>query len=116
VRKHAHATQVWVKVKQAPQWSVEVCDDGCGFAAEEHAGNQTHVGLRIMHERAERVGATVTVTSARGAGTRVVLTLPEPRRLAAFARQPCPPLPHSNPRASLRACSWWTTTRCFAVG
>ncbi|WEY40654.1 type IV pili methyl-accepting chemotaxis transducer N-terminal domain-containing protein [Paraburkholderia sp. SUR17] len=83
VRKHAHATQVWVKVKQAPQWSVEVCDDGCGFAAEEHAGNQTHVGLRIMHERAERVGATVTVTSARGAGTRVVLTLPEPRRLAA---------------------------------
>lgn len=83
VRKHARAREVWVDVQQAPQWRVEVRDDGCGFATEAAARDQTHVGLRIMHERAERIGAGVEIASVPGSGTCIVLTLPQHRRLAA---------------------------------
>jgi two-component system nitrate/nitrite sensor histidine kinase NarX len=83
VRKHAQARAVWVEVQQAPQWRVEVRDDGIGFSDERAAPDQTHVGLRIMRERAERIGATVEVSSVPGSGTSVVLSLPERQRLAA---------------------------------
>ena len=83
VRKHAGAHEVWVEVRQAPAWRVEVRDDGSGFEWDDRADDETHVGLRIMRERAERIGATVEVASVRGEGTRVVLQLPPPQRLAA---------------------------------
>jgi two-component system nitrate/nitrite sensor histidine kinase NarX len=81
VRKHSGATEVWVEVQQAAPWRVEVRDNGCGFDGDA-AGDETHVGLRIMRERAQRVGATVEVSSTRAAGTSIALTLPE-RQLAA---------------------------------
>lgn len=74
VRKHAGASQVWVRLQQGPRWQVEVRDDGSGFTAG--LADETHVGLRIMRERAARIGALVAVHSAPGAGTRVLLTLP----------------------------------------
>jgi two-component system, NarL family, nitrate/nitrite sensor histidine kinase NarX len=83
VRKHARAQAVWVEVQQAPQWRVEVRDDGCGFAAPHSAADETHVGLRIMRERAQRIGATVEVESVPGSGTCVVLKLPERLGVAA---------------------------------
>jgi two-component system nitrate/nitrite sensor histidine kinase NarX len=83
VRKHSGARQVWVEVRQAPPWRVEVRDDGRGFSERDSAPGEIHVGLRIMRERAQRIGATVEVLSTPGAGTRVVLTLPEPQRMAA---------------------------------
>jgi two-component system nitrate/nitrite sensor histidine kinase NarX len=83
VRKHAQAREVWVEVQQAPQWRVEVRDDGRGFAPGVAEADQTHVGLRIMRERAQRIGATVEVVSVPGSGTAVSLTLPERQRLAA---------------------------------
>ncbi len=77
VRKHAGAREVWVEVQQAPHWRVEVRDDGRGFDhAATGAPDETHVGLRIMRERAERIGASVEIDSVPGAGTCVVLTLP----------------------------------------
>ncbi|MBS0447518.1 MAG: type IV pili methyl-accepting chemotaxis transducer N-terminal domain-containing protein [Proteobacteria bacterium] len=75
VRKHANASAVWVDVEQAPRWRVSVRDDGRGFGGT--ASDETHVGLRIMRERARTIGADVDVQSGPGAGTRVVLTLPE---------------------------------------
>jgi len=83
VRKHAHASAVWVEVQRAPQWRVEVRDDGRGFAPGAAEADQTHVGLRIMRERAQRIGASVEVVSVPGSGTAVALTLPERQRLAA---------------------------------
>ena len=83
VRKHAQAREVWVEVQQSPQWRVEVRDDGRGFEGEPSAMDETHVGLRIMRERAQRIGATVEVASVPGSGTCVVLTLPQ--RLAVAA-------------------------------
>jgi two-component system nitrate/nitrite sensor histidine kinase NarX len=78
VRKHAGARQVWVQVQQGPAFRVEVRDDGRGFVAEAPGADETHVGLRIMRERAARIGAEVQVQSAPGRGTRVQLSLPLP--------------------------------------
>jgi two-component system nitrate/nitrite sensor histidine kinase NarX len=76
VRKHAHASRVWLDVQQQPRWRFEVRDDGIGFKADDPGRNETHVGLRIMAERAERIGATLEVISTPGQGSSVVLELP----------------------------------------
>ena len=83
VRKHASAREVWVEVQQSPQWRVEVRDDGCGFEADGNGLDETHVGLRIMRERAQNIGASVEVASVPGSGTCVVLKLPERLGMAA---------------------------------
>lgn len=75
VRKHAQAGEVRLHVRQSPFWSFEIADDGCGFDPGENRG-EMHVGLRIMRERAQRIGAQVSVRSRPGAGTTVVLSLP----------------------------------------
>lgn len=74
VRKHAGATQVWLDAQQQPRWRFEVRDNGVGFDTE-HGQDETHVGLRIMAERAQRVGATLEVHSRSDRGTSVILTL-----------------------------------------
>jgi two-component system nitrate/nitrite sensor histidine kinase NarX len=76
VRKHAQAHQVRLSVATAPHWRFEVSDDGTGFDPGRHRRGETHVGLRIMQERAQRIGAHVTVQSAPGQGCSVVLELP----------------------------------------
>ncbi len=76
VRKHAGASQVWLDVQQHPVWRFQVRDDGQGFAADGPAAGETHVGLRIMSERAQRIGAQLEVLSQPGGGTSVTLTLP----------------------------------------
>ena len=83
VRKHAQAREVWVEVQQTPRWRVEVRDDGCGFDTAGEGPDETHVGLRIMRERAQNIGATVEVASVRGSGTCVVLKFPQRAGLAA---------------------------------
>ena len=83
VRKHAGAREVWVDVRQAPPWRVEIRDDGCGFAVGGAEPGPTHVGLSIMRERAQRIGAEVDVVSVPGSGTSVTLTLPARQPLAA---------------------------------
>ena len=76
VRKHARASQVSLEVTKGAGWRFEVRDDGLGFSGTSSAGQSTHVGMKIMQERADRIGATVQVQSEAGQGTRVVLTLP----------------------------------------
>jgi len=80
VRKHAGACHVWVDVQQSPSWIVEVRDDGRGMPSVPPADNATNVGLRIMRERADSIGARLDIASAAGAGTRVTLTLPASAR------------------------------------
>jgi two-component system nitrate/nitrite sensor histidine kinase NarX len=75
VRKHARASQVWLDVQQQPVWRFEVRDDGVGFALNDGAIDETHVGLHIMSERAQRIGAALQVLSSPGKGSSVRLTL-----------------------------------------
>ncbi len=50
---------------------LQVSDNGRGFdPGETYPG---HLGLRSMRERAQRVGAALTIESAAEAGTRVTL-------------------------------------------
>jgi two-component system nitrate/nitrite sensor histidine kinase NarX len=88
VRKHAHATQVWLEVCQHPDWCFEIRDDGVGFDASNPARAETHVGLRIMAERAERIGAALEVVSTQGAGCAVRLTVPSPSRASSSPSAP----------------------------
>jgi PAS domain S-box-containing protein len=73
VSKHSQAKTASVHVSLLPRRaSLLVHDDGCGF---EYTGiGATHLGLRIMHERAEEVGATVQIDSTPGQGTDVLVT------------------------------------------
>ncbi len=75
VRKHARATQVQVQVRAHPAWEIRVRDDGQGFEPGSIPPDGPHVGLSIMRERAERIGAQVVVQSGEG-GTEVCLRLP----------------------------------------
>ncbi len=76
VRKHARAAHVVLDVEQQPAWRFEIRDDGVGFTVDNNNLDETHVGLRIMTERAERMGAILDITSTPGHGSSVVLTLP----------------------------------------
>lgn len=51
--------------------SVIIEDDGVGFFPGNLSGE--HFGLRIMHERANEIGASLIIVSAPGMGTRVTL-------------------------------------------
>lgn len=91
VRKHAAATRVDVRVDRHPRWRFEVQDDGRGFEASGAPPDSTHVGLGIMRERAQRIGAVVQVQSAPGQGTRVCIELPTQVHDAVPAQGPVTP-------------------------
>lgn len=75
VRKHAAATQVKINFVEGPDLILEITDNGRGFDAAEMAERaESHVGLRIMKERAERIGAQMTYHSDDGARIRIALT------------------------------------------
>lgn len=79
IRKHAQASHVQVTVKRnLGQIEVVVQDDGRGFDTvhEPNVKSDRHVGLKIMRERAQRVGGACQITSGIGEGTRVCLSVP----------------------------------------
>lgn len=76
VRKHAQASEVRVEVDKGPPWTFRVRDNGRGFDAGRDRSVVASFGLQIMRERAERIGARVSVESHAGQGTEVVLRLP----------------------------------------
>ena len=75
VRKHARASQVELEVRKGVQWRFMVRDDGIGFDARQGHGS-SHVGMKIMRERASGIGAQVEIISKPGQGTTASLTLP----------------------------------------
>jgi signal transduction histidine kinase len=73
VFKYARATQVDVNLFLSPSTvHFEVCDNGIGF--DMAASKPTSLGMRIMRERAEAIGAEHHVNSSPGSGTCVEVT------------------------------------------
>jgi signal transduction histidine kinase len=73
--KHAAATSVRVYLRQIDdRVELEVVDDGIGFHPEtvrDHGG----MGLDSIRERAEQLGADVTIRSAPGEGTSIKVAI-----------------------------------------
>jgi signal transduction histidine kinase len=59
---------------------IDIEDDGRGFdVSAEHSGDRHHYGLIGMHERAEKVGGELRLTSSPGKGTQVRVSVPVAR-------------------------------------
>lgn len=75
--KHAEASRIDVALVVAEadgSLRISIHDDGQGFdTGQPHPG---HLGLRTMAERAESLGAALTIASEPGVGTTVSLTVP----------------------------------------
>ena len=80
--KHARASQVNIQLRKlAPASSTNgdlrqgailtVQDDGRGFHIDQVPSS--HLGLNIMRERAQAIGATLTVESQPGQGTQITV-------------------------------------------
>jgi signal transduction histidine kinase len=74
--KHAHARRVQVRLHLGDTAThLEVRDDGVGFeleTAQEGGG----LGIAGMKERVQKIGGRLTIDSALGQGTKVVLEVP----------------------------------------
>ncbi len=72
--KHARATRVTVRLHELDgRLLLEVEDDGVGFEPDGPAVRARSLGLTSMEERARRLGGTLAIVSAPGAGTTVRL-------------------------------------------
>lgn len=72
--EHSQAQRLRVELEQKDgQLTLLVADDGCGFDPS-HPTADGHFGLRGMRERAEMIGAALSVQSAPGQGAQVCLS------------------------------------------
>jgi len=77
VVRHAHASQVTIKVETGNLYlRLVVADDGVGIPAERLRSRRECLGVLGTIERARAVGGTLKVESKPGRGTRIILTLP----------------------------------------
>jgi PAS domain S-box-containing protein len=72
VVKHARASQAFVTLRLGPLVRLTIADNGAGF--DPGGVPADHLGLRIMRERAESVGAKLAIYSERGEGTQISVT------------------------------------------
>lgn len=80
VAKHSGATQAAVSLTYRPE-EVELVinDDGRGFNVQE--STPEHLGVSIMRERAEAIGATLKIQSQIGCGTQLVVVWSDAQRM-----------------------------------
>jgi len=72
VAKHARASQVQILLQSTTDGTLlTIHDDGQGF--DLTSVTPEHLGLAIMRERAEAIGASLTIDSASGCGTTISL-------------------------------------------
>jgi two-component system nitrate/nitrite sensor histidine kinase NarX len=84
IRKHAMANQVEIRVDDQQDFALSIHDNGIGFDAEVlMKKGESHVGINIMRERAQRIDASFDVKSEMARGTTVLLHLTREQRRAA---------------------------------
>lgn len=78
VRKHAKASNVWVRIKQnGNQAIISIEDNGRGFdPAQLVAEGRQQFGVKIMSERANSIGGSMEVVSQPGRGTTIIVRIP----------------------------------------
>lgn len=80
VRKHANARDVWLSLRDdASALCAEVRDNGVGFDVQQMQASYIQrgsFGLLNMHERAQLIGGSCTISSQPGQGTTVQLRIP----------------------------------------
>jgi signal transduction histidine kinase len=82
VGKHADASRLVVELNgDNGEAHLAVTDDGVGFDTIDDT--EGSMGLSIMQERADAIGAGLSVTSSQGAGTSVALTWSPPEESSA---------------------------------
>ncbi len=83
IRKHAQASQVKIRLHNEADFVMTLSDDGQGFDEAELADKTlAHVGMAIMHERAERIQAMLKIQTVPQGGTTLTLTIPHEARKA----------------------------------
>jgi len=77
VRKHAQASLVRVQLLGVDEGCLlRITDDGVGYNPGEVESRPGHLGIVLMHERAETAGGWCRIESAPGAGTTVEAWVP----------------------------------------
>lgn len=78
--KHSAAREVLISLHEtADAVLLSVRDDGRGFVpAPPHAPVTSHFGILGMHERVEKINATIAIQSSPGHGCTITVTLPNP--------------------------------------
>jgi nitrate/nitrite-specific signal transduction histidine kinase len=73
IAKHSAASQVEISLVRRPGFvSLAICDNGRGFDPDKVSSE--HLGLSIMRERAEGIGADLMISSQPGRGSQVKFT------------------------------------------
>lgn len=78
--KHAHATEVWLRVNAESGLRIEIEDNGCGFDPSQNSpvnGNEHPWadGLRNMRQRLSEIGGNCEIQSTPGKGTTISVKL-----------------------------------------
>jgi signal transduction histidine kinase len=74
---HSKGNRLEVELQYAQDLTIRVRDNGIGIepVVADH-GKEGHFGLRGMRERAERIGAQLTIVSSAASGTELTLVVP----------------------------------------
>ncbi len=95
VAKHAHARNATVQIAREDDLvQVVVEDDGIGIQGRSNSRNQSF-GLAGIKERVAMLGGSSRLTSTKGKGTRIEITVP--------VGEPAPPVEHPRGRAAVHA-------------
>jgi signal transduction histidine kinase len=78
--KHANAREIIISLKETPDHIVlTIHDDGQGFAPSPlSTTDASHFGLIGIHERAEKIGASLDIRSSPGHGCSITVSLSNP--------------------------------------
>lgn len=76
--KHSHAEHIQMELRYlGNSIDLAIADDGVGFTSETVPPD--HHGIRIMQERAAKIGASISIESAPGEGTYIHIKWPAER-------------------------------------
>ncbi|MGH7989293.1 MAG: sensor histidine kinase, partial [Limisphaerales bacterium] len=79
VVKHAQATEVWIRLRMAPEnFILEIEDNGCGIGNQTAPQNRN--GMRNMKKRMEDIRGEFSISGGKNGGTIVRLKIPLTRK------------------------------------